>query len=83
MAFPAGFNFRASVGFVTDTSPDVYIGDSGAPPTSQYPTTFSNGVTGGYENLGTFDVGSRDRSTRKLEHPGRIGRRELLDHLPH
>ena len=63
MAFPAGFNFRASVGFVTDTSPDVYIGDSGAPPTSQYPTTFSNGVTGGYENLGTFDVGSRDRST--------------------
>lgn len=48
------FNFRATSGFVTDTSPCIYVRDEA------YPTTFSNGATGGWEQ--TSIDGPRDRN---------------------
>jgi len=64
MALPAGINFRATLAYVTDTSPDVYAGDAGNPSASVYPTTYSNGITGGWEDIGgTFEIDSRNRST--------------------
>ena len=60
MALPQGIDFRATVGFVTDVSPNDFAGLG-----TTYPHTSAQGNTVGWESA-TANLDSRDRTTGNI-----------------